>query len=79
MRNAGQGKKLAEIMKGSLLTHRQLNIPDNKRDIQRTFVTNRSRLNQQALIDIYRAFSYYIKNVIVELSHQNPLKMQGLL
>lgn len=79
MKNAGQGKKLAEIMKGSLLTHRQLNIPDNKRDIQRTFVTNRSRLNQQALIDIYRAFSYYIKNVIVELSHQNPLKMQGLL
>lgn len=79
MKNVGKGKKLAEIMNGNLLTHRQLNVPDNKVDIQRTFVTNRNRLNQQALIDIYRAFSYYMKNVITELSHQNPIKMQGLL
>lgn len=79
MKSAGQGKKLAEVMNGNLQTHRQLNIPDNKVDIQRTFVTNRNRLNQQALIDIYRAFSYYMKNVITELSHQNPIKMQGLL
>ena len=79
MKSSGQGKKLAEVMNGNLMTHRQLNIPDNKVDIQRTFVTNRNRLNQQALIDIYRAFSYYMKNVITELSHQNPIKMQGLL
>lgn len=79
MKKSGKGKKLAEIMNGTLMTHRQLNVPDNKVDIQRTFVTNRNRLNQQALIDIYRAFSYYMKNVIAELSHQNPLKMQGLL
>lgn len=79
MKKAGKGKKLAETMGGTLTSHLQLNIPDNKVDIKRTFITNRSRLNQQALVELFRAFSYYIKSIVREMAHQNPIKLQGLL
>lgn len=79
MIQAGKGRKLAETMKGTLLSHRQLNIPDSKIDIRRTFITNRNRLNQQALVELFRAFSYYIKSIVREMAHQNPVKMQSLL
>lgn len=73
------GKTIAETLNGSLDTHRQLNTPNTLLDINRTFITNRNRLNQQALIELYKAFSYYIKSIIHELSMQDPMKMQGLL
>lgn len=79
MKEAGKGKKIAETMGGSLSTHLQLNIPDNKLDIQRTFITSRNRQNQQALVELFRAFSYYIKSVVMEMAHQDPIKLQGIL
>lgn len=73
------GKTIAETLNGSLDTHRQLNTPNTLVDINRTFITNRNRLNQQALIELYKTFSYYIKSIIHELSLQDPMRMQGLL
>lgn len=79
MKEVGKGRKIAETMGGSLSTHLQLNIPDNRFDIQRTFITSRNRLNQQALVELFRAFSYYIKSIVREMAHQDPIKLQGLL
>lgn len=79
VKHKDNGKTIAETLNGSLDTHRQLNTPNTLVDINRTFITNRNRLNQQALIELYKAFSYYIKSIIHELSMQDPMKMQGLL
>lgn len=79
MSNKGNGLTIAETLQGGLIHHRQLNTPNNVNDIKRTFVTNRNSINQQAIVDLYRAFSFYIKSVISELAKQDPMGLQKLL
>jgi hypothetical protein len=72
-------KTVAETLGGSLDSHSQLNSPNKKKDIQRTFITNCNTVNRQAIVDLYRAFSSYVKNIVRELSERDPMKVQSLL
>ena len=76
---AGNGQKIAEVLGGSLETHMQLNIPNEKTDISRTFITSRNKLHEQAIIELYGEFSNYVANVISEIEHKNPKRFLCLL
>ncbi|MBR1449588.1 MAG: hypothetical protein IJ588_14955 [Prevotella sp.] len=76
---AGNGQKIAEVLGGSLDTHMQLNIPNEKRDISRAFITSRNKLHEQAIIELYGEFSNYVANVISEIEHKNPMRFLSLL
>ncbi|WP_283118439.1 hypothetical protein [Alistipes finegoldii] len=60
-------------------SHRQLNIPNKKTDIKRTFVSARNQLNEQAFVELQCIFSGYISNVIAEIAHGSPNKLLGIL
>lgn len=73
------GKKIAEVLGGSLDTHRQLNIPNRKTDIRRTFITSRNKLHEQAIIELYSEFSNYILSIITEIEHKQPKQFLSIL
>lgn len=77
--SAGNGKKIAETLGGSLDTHRQLNIPNEKKDISRTFITSRNKLHEQAIIELYSEFSNYVANIITEIEHKQPKRFLSIL
>lgn len=76
---AGNGRKIAEILGGTLDTHMQLNIPNEKTDISRTFITSRNKLHEQAIIELYSVFSSYISSVIAEMEHKQPRRFLSIL
>ena len=76
---AGNGKKVAEVLGGSLDTHRQLNIPNEKKDISRTFITSRNKLHEQGIIELYSEFSNYVACVIAEIEHKQPQRFLSIL
>lgn len=76
---AENGMKIAEVLGGSLDTHRQLNIPNEKKDISRTFITSRNKLHEQAIIELYSEFSNYIANIISEIEHKQPKRFLSIL
>ena len=73
------GKKIAEVLGGSLDTHRQLNIPNRKTDIRRTFITSRNKMHEQAIVELYREFSNYFANIISEIERKNPKRFLSIL
>ena len=78
-RAAGNGKKIADVLGGSLNTHRQLNVPNEKKDIQRTFITSRNKLHEQAIIELYGEFSNYVANIITEIEYKQPKRFLAIL
>lgn len=63
---------LANALKCTTDTHPQLNIPCNPSDIGRTYATSRKKIHEQAIIELYRIFSNYIRNLIEEFIHTDP-------
>lgn len=66
------GKSIGATLEARNGQHLQLNIPNQPKDIKRTFVTSRNKLNEHALIDLYRIYSDYIRNVVTEVMHKKP-------
>lgn len=73
------GKTIAEILSSSVIEHPQLNIPNTIRDIRRTFVTTRKKVNEQAIIELYSYFSDYLSSVIRELENTHPQRILSLI
>ena len=73
------GKSIGETLGAKTGKHLQLNIPNQPIDIKRTFVTSRNKLNEQALIDLYRIYSDYIRNIVTEVMHKKPQLLIELL
>ena len=76
---AGTGQKIAEALGGALDTHGQLNIPNERKDISRTFITSRKKLHEQAIIELYGEFSNYLANIITEIVHKQPKRFLSIL
>ena len=55
------------------------NIPNKTTDIKRTFAYSRRKLNEQAIIELYRLFSDYISNIVSELFKNNPYQLFGAI
>lgn len=78
-KNKGNGKTIAETLKSNLVSHPQLNIPNQGIDISRTFATSRKKLNEQAIIELYANFSDYLSSVIRELENTRPRQILSLV
>lgn len=68
-------KTIATALGGNTTTHPQLNIPTKDLDISRTIATSRIKINEQAIIETYRHFSNYIKNLIEDFVHKDPMPL----
>lgn len=77
--NKGNGKTIAETLKSDLISHPQLNTPNQRVDISRTFATSRKKLNEQAIIELYANFSDYLSSVIRELENTRPQQILSLV
>lgn len=55
--------------------HPQLNVPCESIDISRTFASSRIKLNEQAIVDLYRYFANYITNIIEEFVRTDPMPL----
>mgnify|MGYP000567039391 CR=1 FL=1 len=55
--------------------HPQLNVPCENIDISRTFTSSRIKLNEQAIIDLYRYFANYVTNIIEEFVRTDPMPL----
>lgn len=53
----------------------QLNTPCKARDISRTFITARVKVHEQAIVDLYRYFMYYLLNLIKEFMDIAPTRL----
>ena len=65
---------IAEALSSDVNIHPQLNAPARTIDINRTFTTSRIKINEQAIIELYAAFSDYCLSLIKELAHSNSKK-----
>lgn len=75
----GNGKTIAETLKSNLASHPQLNIPNQAKDISRTFITSRKKVNEQAIIELYAFFSDYVSSIIRELETKKPQQILPLI
>ncbi|OUP21241.1 hypothetical protein B5F32_05405 [Parabacteroides distasonis] len=73
------GKNIAETLNAANRTYLQLNIPNKEKDIRRVFAFSRKKLNEQAIIEVYKLFSDYISNIISELFKSNPYRLLGAI
>ena len=60
-------------------SHQQLNIPNQEKDISRTFISARKQLNEQAFVELHCLFSDYIAHIISEIAHAEPTRLLGIL
>lgn len=63
---------IADALSSTIEKHPQMNIPCKKIDISRTIASSRIKVNEQAIVEVYRHFSNYIKNLIEEFVHSDP-------
>lgn len=59
----------------SIEIYPQLNTPCRTRDISRTFITARVKVHEQAIVDLYRYFMYYLLNLIKEFMTIAPIRL----
>lgn len=71
-------KMICDILDGTE-NHNHLSYPATGREIGRVFSLSRSKLNEQAIVDIYRFFSWYISHTIRAMAQKEPIKIQSLL
>lgn len=71
--------KIGIALGGNEESHRQLNIPNQNKDIKRTFIAARKQLNEQAIVELHCLFSDYISHIISEIAHGNPKCLLGIL
>ena len=70
---------ISEALGASAGSHRQLNVPNNQRDITRTFISARKQMNEQAFVELHCIFSDYIAHVIAEIASNEPKKLLSIL
>ncbi len=73
-KEAEDSMTIAEALGSDINTHPQLNAPAKTIDINRTFATSRIKINEQAIIELYAAFSDYCLSLIKELAHSTSKK-----
>ena len=78
-KKVGKDKRIGQVLGGSLEVYRQLDIPNEKSDIRRTFITSRNKLHEQAIVELYRLFSNYVVNIITEIEHLHPRQFLSVL
>lgn len=78
-KHSGNGKLIVETLNASIVSHPQLNIPNQRKDISRTFTTSRKKLNEQAIIELYAYFSDYLSSVVRELENTRPQQILSLV
>lgn len=67
-------KTIAEALSSSVQNHPCLNAPAKGIDVKRTFSTSRIKVNEQAIIELFAAFSDYIRDVIREVETSDSKK-----
>lgn len=70
---------IGEALGANQNSHRQLNIPNLKKDINRTFISARKQLNEQAFIELHCIFSDYIAHIISEIAKGEPFRLLSIL
>lgn len=70
---------IADALGASVGSHGQLNIPNKRIDINRTFISARKQLNEQAFVELHCIFSDYIAHVIAEIAHNEPTRLLSIL
>lgn len=71
--------KIASALNAKPKSHLQLNLPNTPQEISRVFAFSRMKLNEQAIIELYRLFTDYISNIIAEIFKKDPNKLLGAL
>lgn len=79
LQNSGNGKTIGKTLFTTTKKHPQLNIPNEKLDISRTFTTSRIKINEQTLIELYAYFADYLSSVIREIEGINPHRILNLI
>lgn len=79
LRNVGKNDKLGLALGGTKDSHMQLNMPNLKKDISRTFISARKQLNEQAFIELHCLFSDYISHIVSEIAHREPKSLLEIL
>lgn len=70
-----KSKLICEALGCTVDTHPQLNVPCSSIDISRVYTTSRKKIHEQAIVDLYRFFSRYIKDLIEEFMHTDPMPL----
>lgn len=60
-------------------SHLHLNHPNDSNNVNRVFAFSRSKMNEQAIVDLYRIFSDYIVNILREIFSKNPSRLLSLV
>lgn len=71
-------KVIRELLNGDA-SHDHLEYPATGMELGRVFSLSRSKMNEQAMIDIYRFFSWYLAHVTREIAKNKPMEIQSLL
>ena len=80
LKSKNEETTIAAALKSSVKKHPQLNIPNKQIDISRTITTSRIKINEQAIIELYAAFSDHLTSIVSELAHSaSKLKILGLI
>ncbi len=66
---------LADALDSNTRKYPRLNIPNTSSERSRVFAYSRSKLHEQAIIDLYRLFSEYIRNLIFEFIQVDPARL----
>ena len=74
-----EGITIGEVLGATLDSHRQLNNPNSLKEINRTFISVRKQLNEQAFVELHCLFSDYISHIVSEISHRTPTRLLDLL
>ena len=74
-----EGITIGEVLGATHNSHRQLNNPNSNREINRTFISARKQLNEQAFVELHCLFSDYIANVISEIANCAPQRLVSIL
>ena len=69
---ANKKDNIAIALKCNVNSHPQLNIPCNNKDLGRVYATSRKKIHEQAIVELYRIFTNYIRNIIEEFIHTDP-------
>lgn len=65
-------ENIAEALNSTTRRYPRLKMPCSQTNIRRLVLTSRKKIHEQAVIELYRLFSNYIKNLIEDFVHVNP-------
>lgn len=78
-KNKNNGRMIVETLSSDIVTHPELNIPNQVTEIRRAFTTSRKKVNEQAIIELYAYFSDYLSSIIRELENTRPQQILTMI